>query len=85
MLGLVMTLVLEEIISKKKSNYFIFYNINFDIIAIVIKWNILTFSSTFQENPSDAKIKSHVLMIKSGMIKQETSEYIHGYLLALKF
>jgi prolyl-tRNA synthetase len=31
------------------------------------------FIPTFRENPSDAKIKSHVLMIKSGMIKQETS------------
>ena len=31
------------------------------------------FISTFRENPSDAKIKSHVLMIKSGMIKQEIS------------
>ena len=26
-----------------------------------------------KRNPSDAKIKSHVLMIKSGMIRQETS------------
>ena len=31
------------------------------------------FIPTFRENPSDAKIKSHVLMIKSGMIKQEIS------------
>ena len=31
------------------------------------------FIPTFRENPSDAKLKSHVLMIKSGMIKQETS------------
>ena len=31
------------------------------------------FIPTFRENPSDAKIKSHVLMIKSGMIKQENS------------
>ena len=31
------------------------------------------FIPTFKENPSDAKIKSHVLMVKSGMIRQETS------------
>ena len=31
------------------------------------------FIPTFKENPSDAKIKSHILMIKSGMIRQETS------------
>ena len=31
------------------------------------------FIPTFRETPSDAKIKSHVLMIRSGMIKQETS------------
>ena len=31
------------------------------------------FIPTFRENPSDAKIKSHILMIKSGMIKQENS------------
>tara|TARA_B100000035_G_scaffold50522_1_gene39089 strand:+ start:630 stop:1910 length:1281 start_codon:yes stop_codon:yes gene_type:complete len=31
------------------------------------------FIPTFRENPSDAKLKSHILMIKSGMIKQETS------------
>ena len=31
------------------------------------------FIPTQKENPSDAKIKSHILMIKSGMIRQETS------------
>ena len=31
------------------------------------------FIPTQKENPSDAKIKSHMLMIKSGMIRQETS------------
>ena len=31
------------------------------------------FIPTFRENPSDAKLTSHALMIKSGMIKQETS------------
>ena len=31
------------------------------------------FIPTFKENPSDAKIKSHILMVKSGMIRQETS------------
>ena len=31
------------------------------------------FIPTFRENPSDAKLKSHILMLKSGMIKQETS------------
>ena len=31
------------------------------------------FIPTQKENSSDAKIKSHILMIKSGMIKQETS------------
>ena len=31
------------------------------------------FIPTFRENPSDAKITSHVLMIKSGMIKQEAT------------
>ena len=31
------------------------------------------FISTFRENPSDAKLKSHTLMLKSGMIKQEIS------------
>ena len=31
------------------------------------------FIPTFRENPSDAKLKSHILMLKSGMIKQEIS------------
>ncbi len=31
------------------------------------------FIPTFREHPSDAKLTSHALMIKSGMIKQETS------------
>ena len=31
------------------------------------------FVPTQKEKPSDAKIKSHILMIKSGMIRQETS------------
>ena len=31
------------------------------------------FIPTFREDPSDAKLKSHSLMIKSGMIKQESS------------
>ena len=31
------------------------------------------FIPTQKENSSDAKIKSHILMIKSGMIKQEAS------------
>ncbi len=31
------------------------------------------FIPTLRENPSEAKIKSHSLMIKAGMIKQETS------------
>jgi len=31
------------------------------------------FIPTFKEDPSDASLKSHILMLKSGMIKQETS------------
>jgi|TARA_B100000287_G_scaffold429001_1_gene481444 prolyl-tRNA synthetase len=31
------------------------------------------FISTFKENPSDAKLKSHILMLRSCMIKQETA------------
>ncbi len=31
------------------------------------------FIPTFRENPAEAKLTSHALMIKSGMIKQETS------------
>ncbi len=31
------------------------------------------FIPTFRENPSEAKLKSHALMLKSGMIKQEIS------------
>ena len=34
--------------------------------------------------PSDAKIKSHQLMLMTGMINSRPLEFIHGYLLALK-
>ena len=34
--------------------------------------------------PSDATIKSHQLMLRTGMIKQSAAEFIHGCPLDLK-
>ena len=39
-----------------------------------------SFIPILKNNPTEAKIKSHQLMLRVGMIKQLQLEYIHGYL-----
>ena len=38
-----------------------------------------SFVPILKNNPSEAKIKSHKLMLRTGMIKQSSSGYIHGF------
>ena len=42
------------------------------------------FIPLLKETPSEAKIKSHQLMLRAGMIKQSSQEFIHGCHLDLK-
>jgi len=39
-----------------------------------------SFIPILKNNPSEAKIKSHQLMLRVGMIKQSSAVFIHGYL-----
>ena len=58
----------------KKDNFDINYFILLSIIVSVIKNEIFNFFyTTLKESPSDVKMRSHDLMIRSGMIRQETS------------
>ena len=43
-----------------------------------------SFIPILKNNPSEAKIKSHQLMLRVGMIKQSSAEFILGYRLDLK-
>ena len=43
-----------------------------------------SFIPILKNNPSEAKIKSHQLMLRVGMIKQSSAVFTHGYLWVLK-
>ena len=38
-----------------------------------------SFIPILKNNPSEAKIKSHQLMLRVGMINNHQQEFIHGY------